>query len=131
MRRDEAPIEQRADSRAKPALAQLREHERDIVVVFRDTAADPERLIERRADQSGNLGVVGEIESRIDVGFETNTQMPTDFLLQQLETREQLELLRTEHCGEGQGYLFSKARPADEVEAMLRQLGPADQRAIA
>src|SRR3954470_4917185 len=27
----------------------------------------------------------------IDVGFETNTQMPTDFLLQQLETREQLE----------------------------------------
>jgi molecular chaperone HscB len=27
----------------------------------------------------------------VDVGFETNTQMPTDFLLQQLETREQLE----------------------------------------
>ena len=27
----------------------------------------------------------------IDVGFETNTQMPTDFLLQQLELREELE----------------------------------------
>src|SRR5258706_3401088 len=27
----------------------------------------------------------------VDVGFETNTQMPTDFLMQQLETREQLE----------------------------------------
>ena len=27
----------------------------------------------------------------IDVGFETNTQMPTDFLLRQLELREQLE----------------------------------------
>jgi molecular chaperone HscB len=27
----------------------------------------------------------------IDVGFETNTQMPTDFLLQQLEMREELE----------------------------------------
>src|SRR3954470_13346679 len=27
----------------------------------------------------------------IDVGFETNTQMPTDFLLQQLELREDLE----------------------------------------
>jgi molecular chaperone HscB len=27
----------------------------------------------------------------VDVGFETNTQMPTDFLLQQLEAREQLE----------------------------------------
>ncbi len=27
----------------------------------------------------------------VDVGFETNTQMPTDFLLQQLEIREELE----------------------------------------
>jgi molecular chaperone HscB len=27
----------------------------------------------------------------VDVAFETNTQMPTDFLLQQLETREDLE----------------------------------------
>jgi predicted signal transduction protein with EAL and GGDEF domain len=48
-----------------------------------------------------------------------------------VETREQLELLRSEHCTEVQGYLFSKPRPASEVEAMLRQLGPADQRAVA
>jgi len=27
----------------------------------------------------------------LDVGFETNTQMPTDFLMQQLEMREQLD----------------------------------------
>src|SRR4029453_14341354 len=27
----------------------------------------------------------------VDVAFETNTQMPTDFLLQQLELREELE----------------------------------------
>src|SRR3954467_15569152 len=27
----------------------------------------------------------------VDVGFETNTQMPTDFLLQQLELREAVE----------------------------------------
>jgi molecular chaperone HscB len=27
----------------------------------------------------------------VDVAFETNTQMPTDFLMQQLETRENLE----------------------------------------
>ena len=27
----------------------------------------------------------------VDVAFETNTQMPTDFLLQQLEMREELE----------------------------------------
>jgi molecular chaperone HscB len=31
----------------------------------------------------------------IDVGFETNTQMPTDFLLQQLEMREELEAAQT------------------------------------
>lgn len=30
----------------------------------------------------------------VDVGFETNTQMPTDFLLQQLEVREELEEAR-------------------------------------
>ena len=27
----------------------------------------------------------------VDVGFETNTQMPTDFLMQQLEMREDIE----------------------------------------
>jgi diguanylate cyclase (GGDEF)-like protein len=48
-----------------------------------------------------------------------------------VETKEQLELLRSEHCGEVQGYLFSKPRPASEVEAMLSQIGPADERAVA
>jgi predicted signal transduction protein with EAL and GGDEF domain len=48
-----------------------------------------------------------------------------------VETQEQLELLRSEHCGEVQGYLFSKPRPGSEVEAMLDQLGPTDQRAVA
>jgi diguanylate cyclase (GGDEF)-like protein len=48
-----------------------------------------------------------------------------------VETQEQLELLRSEHCGEVQGYLFSKPRPASEVEAMLSQLGPTEQRAVA
>jgi EAL domain-containing protein (putative c-di-GMP-specific phosphodiesterase class I) len=41
-----------------------------------------------------------------------------------VETREQLELLRSEHCAEVQGYLFGKPRPASEVEAMLRELSP-------
>jgi EAL domain-containing protein (putative c-di-GMP-specific phosphodiesterase class I) len=48
-----------------------------------------------------------------------------------VETSEQLELLRSEHCSEVQGYLFSKPRPACEVEAMLRQIGPTDQRTVA
>jgi diguanylate cyclase (GGDEF)-like protein len=46
-----------------------------------------------------------------------------------VETREQFELLRSEHCGEVQGYLFGKPRPGSEVEAMLRELSPA--RAVA
>ena len=33
--------------------------------------------------------------------------------------REQLELLRREGCTQAQGYLFSKPRPAAEVEMML------------
>jgi len=48
-----------------------------------------------------------------------------------VETEEQLALLRSENCGEVQGYLFSRPRPGSEVEAMLSELGPADQRAVA
>ena len=70
MRRDEPPIEQRRDAGAQPPLAELREHQRHIVVVARDAAADAERLIERLADQPRHLGVVGEVEPGIDVGFE-------------------------------------------------------------
>jgi diguanylate cyclase (GGDEF)-like protein/PAS domain S-box-containing protein len=36
-----------------------------------------------------------------------------------VETSEQLGLLRTEGCNEVQGFLFSRPRPAQEVEAML------------
>jgi diguanylate cyclase (GGDEF)-like protein/PAS domain S-box-containing protein len=40
-------------------------------------------------------------------------------LAEGIETQEQLERLRSLHCGLGQGYLFSPAVPADEVAAML------------
>ena len=36
-----------------------------------------------------------------------------------VETSAQLELLRREGCTQAQGYLFSKPRPAAEVEGML------------
>jgi EAL domain-containing protein (putative c-di-GMP-specific phosphodiesterase class I) len=36
-----------------------------------------------------------------------------------VETRGQLQRLRSHGCSEAQGYLFSKARPADEITAML------------
>ena len=36
-----------------------------------------------------------------------------------VETSAQLELLRREGCTQAQGYLFSKPRPAADVESML------------
>jgi len=42
-----------------------------------------------------------------------------------VETPEHLEALRLEGCGELQGYLFSKPKPASEVAEMLRQHGNA------
>ena len=38
-----------------------------------------------------------------------------------VETEEQFELLRGEGCTQAQGYLFSRPRPAAEVERMLKQ----------
>ena len=38
-----------------------------------------------------------------------------------VETEAELECLKTEGCNEGQGYLFSKARPQTEVLELLAQ----------
>jgi diguanylate cyclase (GGDEF)-like protein/PAS domain S-box-containing protein len=43
-------------------------------------------------------------------------------LAEGVETKEQLEQLRTGTCGEAQGYLFSRPQPASEVKAMCAQL---------
>ena len=40
-----------------------------------------------------------------------------------VETMEQLERLRTEGCNEVQGYLFSAAKPAAELGALLEKFG--------
>ena len=70
MRGDQPPIEQRRNARPQAPFAELREHQRHIVVFPRQGAADAERLIERLADQPRHLGVIGEVEARIDVRFE-------------------------------------------------------------
>ncbi len=70
MRRDEPPIQQRPDAGAEPPLAELREHERHVLVVAREAAADAQRLVERRRHEPRRLRVVGEIEARIDVRLE-------------------------------------------------------------
>jgi EAL domain-containing protein (putative c-di-GMP-specific phosphodiesterase class I) len=41
-----------------------------------------------------------------------------------VETKEQLDILRTEGCTQAQGFLFSRPKPVAEVPAMLRQLKP-------
>jgi EAL domain-containing protein (putative c-di-GMP-specific phosphodiesterase class I) len=44
-----------------------------------------------------------------------------------VETREQLERLRSEGCTEVQGFYFSVPRPANEIAGLLNRLGPATQ----
>ena len=41
-----------------------------------------------------------------------------------VETEQQLEILRAEGCMQAQGYLFSKAKPASEIPAMLQKIRP-------
>jgi EAL domain-containing protein (putative c-di-GMP-specific phosphodiesterase class I) len=43
-------------------------------------------------------------------------------LAEGVETEAQLAQLRSGHCGEAQGYLFSPPRPANEVAAMCLRL---------
>jgi EAL domain-containing protein (putative c-di-GMP-specific phosphodiesterase class I) len=40
-----------------------------------------------------------------------------------VETMDQLDWLRAEGCTEVQGFLFSAARPASEIEALLGKFG--------
>ena len=41
-----------------------------------------------------------------------------------VETREQLQAIRALGCGFAQGFYFSEAIPAEEVEALLRERMP-------
>src|SRR6266850_2230492 len=70
LRRDQPAIQQRGNPGAEAALAELREHQRHVVVFPRDAAADAERLVQRLGDETRDVGVGGEIEARIDVRFE-------------------------------------------------------------
>ena len=57
------------------------------------------------------------LEAIVSLGLELNTTV----LAEGIETREQLERLRSLGCQLGQGYLFSPAIPASEVSNMLDQ----------
>ena len=45
-----------------------------------------------------------------------------------VETAEQLERVRSEGCTEAQGYFFSPARPAADIDQLLRALAPAAEK---
>ena len=58
----------------------------------------------------------------VDVEFETNTQMPTDFLLQQLELREELEAATAKKDAAGLDALQNRLRgEKDLLEAQIGQ----------
>jgi molecular chaperone HscB len=59
----------------------------------------------------------------VDVEFETNTQMPTDFLLQQLELREELEAATEKKDAAGLDAL--RARLRDEKTLLERNIAEA------
>jgi EAL domain-containing protein (putative c-di-GMP-specific phosphodiesterase class I) len=48
-----------------------------------------------------------------------------------VETVDQLDWLRAEGCNEVQGFLFSAARPAGEIEALLAGFGTRASKAAA
>jgi diguanylate cyclase (GGDEF)-like protein/PAS domain S-box-containing protein len=56
---------------------------------------------------------------RAALGIARELQIPA--IVEGVETREQLELLRGWGCTEVQGYLYARPMPAAEVEALLRQ----------
>jgi diguanylate cyclase (GGDEF)-like protein len=63
-------------------------------------------------DNQGSRNIV-----RAVIGLASGMHMPTT--AEGVETREQLEILRAEGCTEMQGFLFSQARPAREIEQLL------------
>ena len=60
---------------------------------------------------------------RAVVGLSSSLGITT--IAEGVETKEQLARLTTEGCHEAQGFLFSRPRPAAEIEHLLAEVGPA------
>jgi EAL domain-containing protein (putative c-di-GMP-specific phosphodiesterase class I) len=46
--------------------------------------------------------------------------MKLDLVAEGVENRTQLRYLHAKGCGEGQGYIFSKPVPAEDIAVMIR-----------
>ena len=73
-------------------------------------------FIRSLANRKDSLAVL-----RAVVGLGSSLAMATT--AEGVETAEQLECLRMEGCTEAQGFLFSKPKPAGEIQAILSALG--------
>jgi EAL domain-containing protein (putative c-di-GMP-specific phosphodiesterase class I) len=62
-----------------------------------------------------------EAIARAIISLAGNLQL--DVIAEGIETEAQLDFLRREGCGQGQGYLFSQPLPAAEFERYLREQG--------
>ena len=69
-RRHDAAVQQRREAGARAPLAELREHERHILVVAREAAADAKSAVERLVHQPRHLGLICHREAGIEIGLE-------------------------------------------------------------
>ncbi|MDP9378358.1 MAG: EAL domain-containing protein [Actinomycetota bacterium] len=69
----------------------------------------------REGEETGDYAIVAAI---VGMSWATDKQV----IAEGVETQLQADLLRTMGCELGQGYLFAKPMPADELEVWLRQV---------
>jgi EAL domain-containing protein (putative c-di-GMP-specific phosphodiesterase class I) len=70
------------------------------------------------------LGQEGESDTIVAAVVDLCGRLGMATTAEGIETHAQLERLASLHCTEGQGYLFSRPRPGEEVAAMLQALSP-------
>jgi EAL domain-containing protein (putative c-di-GMP-specific phosphodiesterase class I) len=77
-----------------------------------------------KIDQSfvAGLGKGGDCDAIVASMTDLCATLGMIALAEGVETEDQLQRLRAGNCGEVQGYLFSRPRPASEVAAMCRTL---------
>ena len=68
--RNDAARKQTGQPGARATVAELREHERDVLVLARNAPARAQRPIERLVNEARHLGFVRHLETRIQIGLE-------------------------------------------------------------
>ncbi len=66
-----------------------------------------------------NISDMGQGNVIVDSIIKLTHELGMEIVAEGIETREQLEFLKTSGCDYGQGYLFSRPVPKEEIEALL------------